>query len=200
MLIFKGWKIKRITKRLKAMIAYRASNQPSDEVLKKEILYYFELAAIYKHLKGNKKFPYTDLMVVECYRAAADLNDAAANYQLAQLFLDEAKYRRGLNNDGIFTSQANLKRSDQLFEEAHAHLIAAEKLGHVGAKRLRGLCIINGWGVTSDKNTGFELVVASIDQEGSWEKVPQIFASMGLNKPEFFAAIMQRRKDSSTSL
>ncbi|KTD75073.1 hypothetical protein [Legionella waltersii] len=200
MLIFKGWKIKRITKRLKAMIAYRASNQPGDEVLKKEILYYFELATIYKHLKGNKKHPYSDLMVVECYRSAADLNDAAANFQLAQLFLDEAKYRKGLNNEGIFTSPANLKRSDQLFEEAHAHLIAAEKLGHVGAKRLRGLCIINGWGVTSDKNAGFELVVSSIDQEGSWEKVPQIFASMGLNKPEFFAAIMQRRKDSSTNI
>ncbi|HAT9519670.1 TPA: hypothetical protein JBC96_14495, partial [Legionella pneumophila subsp. pneumophila] len=60
-----------------------------------------------------------------------------------------------------------------------------------------GLCIINGWGVESDKNAGFELVVDSIEQEGSWDKIPQIFASMGLNKPEFFSAIMQRRKGTS---
>lgn len=52
-------------------------------------------------------------------------------------------------------------------------------------------------GVESDKNTGFELVVDSIEQEGSWDKIPQIFASMGLNKPEFFSAIMQRRKGAS---
>lgn len=196
----KSWKIKRITKKLKAMIAFRASNQPGDEVLKKEILYYFELAAIYKTLKGNKKYPYADVLLIECYRAAAGLDDSAANYQLAQLFIDEAKYRQNLIDDGVFTSPANVKRIEQLYEEAHAHLIAAEKLGHVGAKRLRGLCMINGWGLTSDKNAGFELIVASIEQEGSWDKIPQIFASMGLNKPEFFAAIMQRRKDSGTSL
>lgn len=189
------WKIKRITKKIKAMQTNRVNNQPGDEIIKREVLYYYELASIFKKLKGNKKFPYAEVMLIECYRAAADLDDSSAHFQLAQIFIDEAKYRQNLQNEGIFNSPANLKRTQQLYEEAHAHLLAAEKLGHIGAKRLRGLCLINGWGLEVDKNNGFELIVESIEQEGSWDKIPQIFASMGLNKPEFFSAIMQRRKE-----
>ncbi|MCL9685002.1 hypothetical protein [Legionella maioricensis] len=188
------WKINRIVKKIKSMQFNRVNNQPGDELLKREILYYFELATLYKKLKNNKKYPYADVMIVECYRAAANLDDSSAHYQLGQTFLEEAKYRQNLQNEDVFSSDANLKRTQQLFEEALVHLLAAEKLGHIAAKRLRGLCFINGWGVVEDKNAGFELVVASIEQEGSWDKVPQIFAAIGLNKPEFFAAIMQRRK------
>lgn len=36
MFIFKRWKIRKITKRIKAMQANRVSNQPGDEVLKKK--------------------------------------------------------------------------------------------------------------------------------------------------------------------
>lgn len=195
MISLNRWKINGIIKKLKAMQNNRVSNQPTDEVLKREILYYFELASLYKKLIGNRKFPYAEIMLVECYRAAASLDDSAAHFQLGQMFLEEAKYRANLQIDGVFNSQANLKRCHQLYEEAHAHLLAAENLGHIAAKRLRGLSMINGWGVVVDKSTGFELIVASIEQEGSWDRVPQIFAEMGLNKPEFFSAIMQRRKN-----
>jgi len=191
---YNQWKINRLIKKLKAMQANRLNNQPQDAVLKKEITYYFELAAIYKKLKGNKKVPYADLMQVECYRAAAQLDDAEAYFQLGTISLDEAKYRQKLDEQGIFNSEINNKRSKQLYEEAHIYLVAAEQLGHSTAKRLRGLCLINGWGVEVDKDIGFELIVASIEQEGGWDKVPQIFAAMGLNKPEFFSAIMQRKK------
>ncbi|WP_298627399.1 hypothetical protein [uncultured Legionella sp.] len=192
----KRWKIKRLIKKLKAMQNNRINNQPGDEVIKKEVNLYYELAGILKNLKGNKKFPYSELMMIECYRAAANLDDAAAHYQLAQIFVDEAKCRQNLQEEGVLTSPANMKTTNQLYEEAHAHLLAADKLGHIEAKRLRGLCFINGWGVETDKDNGFELIVESIEQEGSWDKIPQIFASMGLNKPEFFSAIMQRRKSS----
>ncbi len=188
------WKIKRIVKKLKAMQANRVNNQPGDEVLKKEIGYYFELANIYKRLTGNKKYPQALLMHEECLRAAAGLDDAEANYQLGKRLLDEAKFRENLEKEGVFNSEVNSKKSYQLYSEAHAYLSAAMNLGHIEAKRLKGLCLINGWGVDADKNAGFELVVASIEQEGAWDRVPQIFASIGLNKPEFFAAIMQRRK------
>ena len=191
---FKRWKISRITKKIKSMQSYRVNNQPADEILKKEIAYYFELAAIYNQLKCRKKFPYAITMYIECFRAAAKLDDAQAHFQLGQIFIEEAKFRENIHHEGVFNSLENLKQCKQIYEEAHAHLLAAEKLNHITAKRLRGLCLINGWGHDVDKNTGFELIVASIDQEGSWDKVPQIFASMGLNKPEFFAAIMQRRK------
>jgi len=195
----KQWKINRYIKKLKAMQANRVHNQPGDEVLKKEILYYFELAALYKNLKFSKAFPYAHLMQLECYRQAAGLNDAEANFQLGKIYLDEAKFRQNLEHEGIFNSESNCKRSVQLYEEAHAYLLAAIGLGDIAAKRLRGLSLINGWGLDADKNAGFELIVASIEQEGSWDRVPQIFAAMGLNKPEFFAAIMQHRKSGGTS-
>lgn len=172
----------------------RINNQPTDQLVKREILCYFDLATLYKKQIGKKNFPFAEVMVIECYKGAANLNDSSAHYRLGFLFLDEGKYRQNLQNAGVFSSEENQKRCISAFEQAHAHLLAAEKLGHVEAKRLRGLAIINGWGQPADKDTGFELVVASIEQEGSWDKVPQIFASMGLNKPEFFAAIMQKRK------
>lgn len=188
------WKIKRISKKIKAMHAFRVNNQPSDEVLKKEAAYYFELAKLYKKMKNSKNVPYASIMYIEAYRVAASLDDAEAHYILGKHFLEEAKYRKYIDNEGLFNSPENLKLCQDEFKEAHSHLLAAEKLNHIEAKRLRGLAIINGWGTEVDKNAGFELIVASIEQEGSWDQVPQIFASMGLNKPEFFSAIMQRRK------
>ncbi|MGC1182853.1 hypothetical protein [Legionella sp.] len=190
------WKIKKIVKKLKSLQANRVNNQPTDEVLKKEIAYYFELATIYKKRIGNKKFPHASIMYEECLRAAASLDDAEANYQLGKILLDDAKFREELEREGVFNSEVNNKKCLQFYEDAHAYLSAAVVLGHIEAKRLRGLCFINGWGVETDKNAGFELVVASIEQEGSWDRVPQIFSSIGLNKPEFFSAIMQRRKTS----
>lgn len=191
---FKQWKLNRRIKKIKAMQANRIHNQPDDLTLKKEIAMYFDLADRYKKLRSHKKFPFADLMLVECYRNAASLDDAEAHYRLGQRFIEEGKFRANLNADGVFNSQENLNSCKEVFNEAHVHLLAAERLNHALAKRLRGLSIINGWGVEADKDTGFELVVASIEQEGSWEKVPQIFAEIGLNKPEFFSAIMQRQR------
>ncbi len=194
MFSLKNWKIKKIIKKIKTMQLARVNNQPSDQVLKREILYYFELADAYKTLIGNKHYPHAEVMVMEAYQGAALLNDSAAHYLLGKIFIDEAKFRQNLSEEGVLNSDSNRKKYLSLFEEGHAHLLAADKLGHIEAKRLRGLCYINGWGILPDKNAGFELVVASIEQEGSWDKVPQIFAAIGLNKPEFFAAIMQRKK------
>jgi hypothetical protein len=194
MFSFARWKMKRITKKIKSMQLNRINNQPSDEQVKREVSYYFDLAKRYKKRLTKKRFPFAEVMMIECYKGAANLNDSAAHYILGQHFLNEGKFRQTLEIESVFNSQENQFRCSSSFEQAHAHLLAAEKLGHIEAKRLRGLAIINGWGQTADKNTGFELVVDSIEQEGSWARVPQIFAAMGLNKPEFFAAIMQRRK------
>jgi TPR repeat protein len=194
--MFKRWKIKSLLKKIKAMQANRVNNQPGDDVLKKEIAYYYELADVYKKMPCSKKFPFATLMYEECLRSAAGLEDAEANYQLGKLALDEAKFRDHLEQEGVFQSEVNQKKSKQLYVEAHAYLSAAVKLSHIEAKRLTGLCYINGWGVAADKKAGFEMVVDSIEQEGAWDRVPQIFAAMGLNKPEFFSAIMQHRKSS----
>lgn len=192
-MFLKKLKIKRLTKKLKAMHQHRVHNQPPDEVIAKEIGYYHELAGIYHKLIGHKAYPFAAEMEMACLRAAAALNDTSAQYQLGKRLLDEAKLRDSLQQEELFASPGNKQQTHLLYEEVHAYLQAAEKLGHVEAKRLRGLCYINGWGVETDKEKGFELVVASIEQENSWDRVPQIFASIGLNKPEFFSAIMKRR-------
>lgn len=195
-MLFKRFKIRRLNKKIKAMQHNRVHNQPKDDVLAKEISYYHELGAIYHTLIGHKKYPFADVMVVACLRAASTLDDPVAGYQLGKKLLDEANYRAKLEEGKLFASPGNERQMLQLYEEAHVYLQAAEKLGHVEAKRLRGLCYINGWGVTPDRDRGFELVVASIEQENSWDRVPQIFASIGLNKPEFFSALMKHRNKS----
>lgn len=188
------FRINSLIKKIKALQANRVHNQPSDDQLKKEIAYYNQLAELYKKLKHSKKFPHAEILYIACYRNAASLDDAEAHYKLGKMFLEDAKFRQTIQEEGVFADDINQIECTNAFKEAHAHLNAAELLGHIQAKRLKGLALINGWGVTADKSSGFELVVASIDQEGSWDKVPEIFAAIGLNKPEFFAAIMQRRK------
>lgn len=189
------YRIKRLVKKLKSMQQFRIHNQPTDEQLKKEIDGYHKLAEIFHNLKGKKKFPFAYQMERECYRAASAMDDSLAEYTLGKALLDEANFRRKLQGDAVFASLSNERQMNQLYEEAIAYLIAAEKLNHVEAKRLHGLCYINGWGLAEDKKHGFELILDSIEQENSWDKVPQIFAAMGLNKPEFYSALTQARNN-----
>ena len=193
MCFMKRFKINRLHKKLKSMQQNRVHNQPSEDILQKERADYHKLAAIYKSLEGKKKYPFAREMSLECYRAASKIDDSVAQYELGKNLLSEAKFREELQQKGTFASPSNERQAQQLYEEAHAYLLAAEKLHHIEAKRLHGLCYINGWGVAADKTKGFELIVESIEQENSWDRVPQIFASMGLNKPEFFSALTQHR-------
>ncbi len=171
----------------------RLNNQQNEEFLKKEIAGFHTLAALYFSVIGKKKVPFAREMQLESYRAAARLEDANAQYLLGKALLEEAKFREKLEKEGLFVSPSNQREVKQLYEEAHAYLTAGERLLHVQAKRLHGLCYINGWGVPEDRKKGFEMVVDSIGQENSWDKVPQIFASIGLNKPEFFSALTEAR-------
>lgn len=196
MCFFKRMKIKRLTKKLSSMQKIRVHNQPSEELLKKEVDGYLLLATLYASVVGKKKVPFARQMVLECYRAAAGLESSEAQYTLGKTLLEEAKFREQLEVQGLFSSPSNQRAVKQLYDEAQAYLIAAETLMHVEAKRLHGLCYINGWGVPVDQSKGFEMVVDSIGQENSWGRVPQIFASIGLNKPEFFSALTAARNKS----
>ncbi len=195
MIGLKQWKINKLIKKIKSMKLNRVHNQPKDSLIKKELSLYFELIKLLKPLKGHKKHQHLQILLLECYRGAAALEDAKAHYELGRYLLDEAKYRHHLNAEGVFNSKENLNQCQQEFNEALLNLKAADEGGHVAAKRLRGLCFINGWGVDVDKEAGFDLIVASIELEGSWDKVPQIFAEIGLNKPEFFSKALSQRKN-----
>lgn len=175
------------------MQSNRIHNQPPAEIIAKEIAIYHQLGGIYNSLRGHKKYPYAAEMVTACQRGAADLEDPVAQYQLGKQFLEEAKFRDELQKSELFASQGNERQMKQLYDEALLYLHNAEKLGHVEAKRMHGLCYVNGWGVAANKDKGFELIVQSIEQENSWDKIPQIFAELGLNKPEFFSEIMKHR-------
>jgi TPR repeat protein len=191
---FKRLKIKRLIKKLGTLKQAREHNQPTDEVIRTEKAGYHQLADIYAALQYKKKWPFARERMLACYRSAAMLHDAKAQYLLGKALLDQAKMREELETGHVFASQSNERNMKQLYEEAHAYLSAAEGLQHVEARRLHGLCFINAWGVPEDKEQGFKRVVESIELEKSWDKVPQIFASIGLNKPEFFSALTKMRQ------
>jgi hypothetical protein len=196
MIWLKKYKIKSISKKLKAMQQYRLLNQPKDEVIAKEIKLYWNLSEIYQKLIGNKKFPFAEQMVQESLRAAASLDDTAAQFDLANQLIEEAKFRDQLEAEKIFSSPGNQRQIKQLYEEAHAYLQAAKKAGSAKAKRLQGICYIHGWGLEQNRDKGFELVIASIEQENCWDKIPEIFASIANKDPELFSALMKYRSQS----
>ena len=189
----KRFKINKIIKKIRVMQQSRALNLPTDEAVAKEIALYHQLASIYTSLHGHKKCPFAREMLLAVYRASSMLDDSTAQYLLGKNLLEEGKFRDNLQREGVFASESNERQMRERFVDAHAFLMAAMKLNHIQAKRLHGLSYINGWGLPADKNKGFELIVESIEQENSWDRVPQIFKEIGLNKPEFFSALMQRR-------
>ena len=137
-------------------------------------------------------------MIWEAYRKAAEIEDNEAQYKLAIHCIEEAKYRENIQKEGVFSSSINENKMKDLYQEGLSYLIAAENLGHILAKRYHGLCHINGWGLTENKEKGFAMVVESINMENAWDKVPHIFASIGLNKPEFFEALTSLRNKKIT--
>jgi hypothetical protein len=192
MFSWKRFKINRLTKKLLTMQRYRMHNPPTEESLRKEIEGYHLLAEMYHKLEGHRNFPFAKESRLAAYRAAAMIDDVNAQFILGRLLLDEGRVREEWEQ-GLFASQSNIRMMGILFEEALGFLEAAEKSQHVEAKRLRGLCYIHGWGVAQDQQKGFQMIVDSIQQENSWDKVPQIFAGLGLNKPEFFSQLTQIR-------
>lgn len=186
-------KMNALVKKIKVLQQSRVLNLPSDDAVAKEIALYHQLAAIYRSLHGHKKCPFAREMLLAVYRASATLDDATAQYLLGKTLLEEGRFRDTLQHEGVFASESNERQMQVRYVDAHAYLLAAMALGHIQARRLHGLSYINGWGLPADKNKGFELIVESIEQENSWDKVPQIFKEIGLNKPEFFSALMQRR-------
>jgi hypothetical protein len=191
---FKKFKINRIQKQLRSMKQSRLQNQASDEMLRKELIIYARLAHVYEKLKGKKRYPFAREQALACYRAAAVLDDTVAQFTLGSKLLEEAKLRDSLQQGELFATASNELFMNELYKEAHAFLLSAEKQQHINAKRIRGLCYINGWGVPVDKDVGFDLVVASIEQENSWDRVQKIFKELGINQSSFFSELFRHRK------
>ena len=169
-------------------------NQPQNLLMSnKEILVYKKLAKIYESLIGSKKWPFAQLQVSCCYRAAAGLDDPDSQYIMGKRSLDTAIFRQKLQSEGIFESQNNAFHIDELYKEAHQYLNSAVARKPIQSKRLLGLCYINGWGVAVNKDKGFDLIIASIEEENSWPRVQKVFSEVGINQSEFFSELFQHR-------
>ena len=81
-----------------------------------------------------------------------------------------------------------------LYEEAFTYLRTADASDYVLAKRLLGMVHIHGWGMPKNLDTGYQLVLDSIDLEKAWDRATKIFDELKLNSPEFFAALQSRKR------
>lgn len=192
-MLFKQSKLKRYYKKAKSMYEYRQNNQVSDAILKKEIDLYMGMAAIYDLLVGCKKFPHAKLQAIENIRAAAEIGDVNAQYEVGERLYHAGKFWYELQSS-IYKARSQQKYMDTIFLEAYGYFEMAGTRGMAKANRMRGVMMINGWGCDRNTETGLKLIVDSIEQEGAWERSTQIFGELGLNKPEFFSAIMTMRK------
>lgn len=190
---FTHLKLASMTKKATAMHANRQHNPVSDAITKKEQQLLYEIAALYDKHQFDKKFPHAREYALEAYRSAAALNDANAQYLVGQRLLEQGKFW-DLIKTTCYACQVHDRYAKEAYDEAFAYLNAAEAAKHALAKRLKGMAMINGWGIEKNSDQGFSLVVDSIDLENSWARATKIFQDLGLNKPEFFASIMSARQ------
>src|SRR3990167_11203384 len=104
MCFFKAFRIHRLTKKLMALQQRRLNSQVKDEELKKEIKIYHKLSYLYKKMHGKKHYPFALEMSLECLRISAQINDSEAQFILGKRFLDEARWRKELDDNKIFVS------------------------------------------------------------------------------------------------
>ena len=159
-----------------------------------EINSLFELAEFYVDNGFDKDLPHADILSCEAYRAAAILGNSEAQYRCGKYFLEMGKFWDEVR-DSMLGCDLQNKYSDAYYEEAFFYLEEAETNGHALAKREHGMAFIHGWGVEADTQKGYQLVIESIDLEGSWDKATEIFQSLGLNSTEFFSMLGAMRKN-----
>lgn len=186
-------KEKRLLKKIKALVEQRKLNQVNDTQLVEEINLLNQLAKLYGQLqKYIKEYPYALEMQTNAYRSAANLHDNKAFFWLGQELLRHAKACERWQIEEVISSEFNQQQKENYYLQAHAFLESASKT-NTDAIRLLGLCYIHGWGYEIDRKKGFGLIVESIDQDNSWDKLPEIFSKMGLNKPEFLSELIRFR-------
>lgn len=189
------WRVNSIKKKIEPLYKKRLESSATDIEIKKEIALHKKLIDIYKKKRFSKRFPHAAIYIREGYRVAANLNDAESQYELSKILFEKGRFWDDMKKS-IYAAKIHDTYAKECYREAFAFLQAAEDQGHALAKRLHGQAYINGWGIQSDEDRGFKLIVASIEQEKAWDKATQIFEELGLNKPEFFSSIMDIKNKS----
>lgn len=189
-----NWRLKSLQKKAKQLQQKQDHDEITDADIKKLIAVHKQLIKFYRRCRFNKKYPQAELYMQESYRTAANLNDMQAQYELGRHFLEQGKFWDKMEVDMIYPAKVYTNYAKACYHEAFAFLDVAKAQGHIHAKRLYGQALINGWGGEQDKDKGFLLIVESIEQANAWDKAAKIFEQLGLNKPEFFASMMDIRK------
>ncbi|CAM4412357.1 MAG: hypothetical protein LEGION0398_MBIBDBAK_00308 [Legionellaceae bacterium] len=196
MVFFKKIKLAGLLKRVKKLHAMREQGKGTG--FQEEIAALIELAQLYDQYKFNKYFPNAETLAIEYYRAAASLDAPKAQYILSQRLFDKAKFYEQWSHNN-YGSSIHQKYAFAYYEEAFNYLKESEKSGYALAKRYHGLCYINGWGVDKNLETGFQMIIDSIEMEKAWDKVTKILDELGLNSPEFFNSIMRQKANKNDS-
>jgi TPR repeat protein len=163
--------------------------QSTNANVQNEINAHYQLAEFYKKHRFDKDLPYADAYRVECYRVAASLGEAKAQYLCGEALLEQAKFWEKLSHHPIYAADVHKKYADKLYEEAFVYLRSAQHSEYPFATRLLGLATIYGWGIPKNLDQGFKLILESIDQEKAWDRATKIFDDLKLNSPEFFQAL-----------
>lgn len=188
----KRFKEKRLLKKIRLLQAERLSGQVPDLKIQMEIKLLQTLAALYGKCFGSKHYPYALEMQENAHRNAADIGSFESEHWLGRELIKHGRARLEWQNLQVIANQDNLKQIDELFSQAYIYLDKASA-HEVEALRLMGLCHIHGWGKPLDRKKGFAFIVDSINREDSWDKLPEIFAKIGLNKPEFLKELIKFR-------
>lgn len=185
-------KIKKLTRKLNQYHKNRQSNAVHDSVLAKEISTYYQLARFYDKHQFDKDLPDSQNLALENYRMAANMGDSNAQCIVGKRLMDSGRFWVNLNNT-IYHCEKHEDYADNYFKESVMYLNSSHEQGYFLATRLLGVAYVNGWGVDADVDGGGKLLVDSIEKEGAWDRASQIFAELGLNKPEFFSKFMSMK-------
>jgi len=188
----KSFKEKRLLKKIRVLQSERLSAQVSDVKIQLEIKHLHALALFYEKCFGSKHYPFALEMQENAHRNAAAIGDFKSEYWLGQELIKHGRARLEWQNGQVIANEDNQKKIDELFTQAYIYLEKASQ-HEVEALRLMGLCHIHAWGKSLDRKKGFALIVDSINREDSWDKLPDIFSKIGLNKPEFLKELIKFR-------
>ena len=189
---FLHWKEKRKHKRIYVCQHEREQGNVSSEAANAEIKLLMDLAEFYQKRSKSKWYPYAKEMIENVYRRAAALGSTDAQLWLGKTLLEQAKAYETWQKEKVLANSENEKRFQNLYFQTHAYLKEASEHS-IEALRVLGLCSIHGWGEPMDRKKGFSLITESINRENSWDKVTEIFAKIGLNKPEFLQELIKFR-------
>jgi len=185
-------KFNSLQKKARKFYEVRQGQQAGNPDMAAEIKLQYELAEFYKNHRFDKDVPHAEIYEFECYRLAAILGDIKAQYLCGKKLLEKGRFWEGMAQT-LYTCQAHNKYAYEAYKEGLTYLETAEQNGYAPAKRLRGLAFMHGWGLPKDYDLGFNLIVASIEEEKAWDKAKEILQGIGLNASEFFAKLAAKK-------